>query len=56
MKQIKIPRRPGHALDADADDCLAYVSWAGIQGTGNYLPIKPPLLRHAGKHEWYARL
>jgi type III secretory pathway lipoprotein EscJ len=30
MKRIKIPRRLGHELDADADDCLAYVSWAGI--------------------------
>jgi hypothetical protein len=30
MKRIKIPRRPGHELDADADDCLAFVNWAGI--------------------------
>jgi hypothetical protein len=30
MKRIKIPRRPGHELDTDADDCLAYVNWAGI--------------------------
>jgi hypothetical protein len=28
MKRIEIPRRPGHELDTDADDCLAYVSWA----------------------------
>jgi hypothetical protein len=30
MKRINVPRRPGHELDADADDCLVYVSWAGI--------------------------
>jgi type III secretory pathway lipoprotein EscJ len=30
MKRINIPRRLGHALDTDADDCLAYVNWAGI--------------------------
>jgi hypothetical protein len=27
MGRIEIPRRPGHELDTDADDCLAYVSW-----------------------------
>jgi hypothetical protein len=30
MKRISIPRRRGHELDADADDCLAYLNWAGI--------------------------
>jgi hypothetical protein len=30
MKRITIPRRLGHELDAGADDCLAYVIWAGI--------------------------
>jgi hypothetical protein len=28
MKRIEIPRRLGHELDTEADDSLAYVSWA----------------------------